>query len=454
MSTAGRKDPRTRALAATIAGALIGAVGGALIGGSLDGLRGALLGSAMGALALGTGEGVTDLRRLPGETKPEWWRIFAAVFMASALGGLVAIVFGDVRPIAVGIAMGFAVSLVGTVGLLSFRSNRLLLGLCCGLAVGVAAQFLGGWPLAIVGGAVALAYRLLGAALFRGADIARTVGERVPTEQVPFVVPFEARTRYVGAEYFRELAREASGEFRRNAPDVGIVESMDLLRGPTFDPDRLDPLIREFYEHTTRFKLEIRPEWRRRMRPAYRAFKRGLASRIGQANLPFDTEEAQRGVVSYVDTIELPSGDSDGGIETLRGWVRAYEETGEAIYVGVYTIFRDGETGFVSVGFPLPRANFTATLRPYNLDGGGLLLRSHDTGHEYPGHYLSAIEDGALTVIQVPSFSEEIEVFVDGGELRTEHRFTLSGLTFLTLHYEIERAGTPQAPGSDSEAAS
>ena len=40
-------------------------------------------------------------------------------------------------------------------------------------------------------------------------------------------------------------------------------------------------------------------------------------------------EEAQRGVVSTIDTIDFEGDD----IVDLRGWVRAFEETGEAIYL-------------------------------------------------------------------------------------------------------------------------
>ena len=148
-------------------------------------------------------------------------------------------------------------------------------------------------------------------------------------------MPFEAKSRRVGADYFRELARAADGTFKRNPPGIGIVASMDALRGPTFDPAAVDPLIREFYEHTSSFLLHIRPEWKRRAQPFFLAFKRGIASRIGQANLPFDTEETQAGVVSYIDTIDFTA----DGIVDLRGWVRAYEASGEAIYVGVYTTF-------------------------------------------------------------------------------------------------------------------
>ena len=436
-----RPDARSRALGAGAAGALLGAFGGVLIGESLYGGQGALLGLAGGALVFAAGEALTDLWRAPATAKPAAWRIFAAAFFAAAFGGAVELALGAVNAIAFGLVLGLVVSLVGTVGLLSFRSNRIVLGVACGLVVGAAAEVFGddvlgdAPPLAVVGAAITLAYRLIGAAWFRGGDVVEWVGERITPEQAAFVVPFEAKSGRVGAEYFRELAREADGTFKRNQPGIGIVESMEALRGPTFDPAEVDPLIREFYEHTSRFLLHIRPEWKRRAQPFFLAFKRGIASRIGQANLPFDTAETQAGVVSYIDTIDFTA----DGIVDLRGWVRAYEASGEAIYVGVYTTFRYDDVGFVSVGFPLPRANFTATLRPFNLEGGAFLLRSHDTGHDYTGHYLTAIEDGALTVLKVPSFAEEIEVFVAAGKLKTEHRFSVSGFNFLTLHYDIER---------------
>jgi hypothetical protein len=94
---------------------------------------------------------------------------------------------------------------------------------------------------------------------------------------------------------------------------------------------------------------------------------------------------------------------------------------------------------YVAVGFPFPAANFTATLAPSNHRGDGLLLRSI-ADDPYAGHYLSFIEDtGELTTLQLRAFGETIDVFADGDRLKTEHRFTLGGLVFLTLHYEIRR---------------
>ena len=160
-----------------------------------------------------------------------------------------------------------------------------------------------------------------------------------------------------------------------------------------------------------------------------------MARQIGQANLPFNQEEALRGVVSYIDTIDFQCND----IIDLRGWVRAFEATGEAIYVGVYTTFRHEDVGYVSVGFPLPESNFTATLLPHNIRESNFLLKSRNTGQPYPGHYLSTNEDGKLTVLALPSFNEEIEVYLEDGQLKTDHRFYLGGQNFLTLYYSIKR---------------
>ena len=163
-------------------------------------------------------------------------------------------------------------------------------------------------------------------------------------------MPFEARSRYVGADYVEQLAKVRGGTFRRNPPDVGILASLDSLDGPTFDARRVHPLIREFYEHTSRFRLSIVPEWRRWMKPGYELFKRLVAQPLGQAAIPSNIEEAQRGMVSTIDTIAL---DGDEEID-IRGWIRTFADSGKPIYVGIYTSFRHEDRGYVSVGFPIP----------------------------------------------------------------------------------------------------
>jgi hypothetical protein len=121
------------------------------------------------------------------------------------------------------------------------------------------------------------------------------MAEEVPASELRYVVPFEARSRYVGADYVEQLANVRGGTFRRNPPDVGILASLDSLDGPTFSAGRVHPLIREFYEHTSRFRLSIIPEWRRWMKLGYAIFKLVIAQPLGQAAIPSNIAEAQRG---------------------------------------------------------------------------------------------------------------------------------------------------------------
>ena len=178
------------------------------------------------------------------------------------------------------------------------------------------------------------------------------------------------------------------------------------------------------------------------MKPGYELFKRLIAQPLGQAAIPSNIEEAQRGMVSTIDTIAL-----DGSEEIdIRGWIRTFADSGRPIYVGIYTSFRHEDRGYVSVGFPIPSANFTATLLPCNEGEHDLVLTSR-TELAYPGHYLSSVdsERDALTVLKLLYFEERIFVYVAGGELRTDHSFSLAGQRFLTLRYEIDRLAAEQA---------
>jgi hypothetical protein len=301
----------------------------------------------------------------------------------------------------------------------------------------------------VTAAAAVLTYRCVSAAVFRDAQVS-LLAERAAADDLPFVVPLESRTRYVGTGYVRELAETLGGTYRAAADDVGIVGSVDQLAGPDFDPAQVDPLVREFYEHTTRFTLDIVPEWRLWVRPGYLLYRALLARPLGQANVPMNQREAQRGVRSRIDTITSAGSDA-GPVLDIRGWIRSYADTDEPIYVGIYTTYRssvDGvDRGYVSVGFPLPQASFTATLAPRARTGGGLVLSSRTdlspavAARTHAGHYLTYIdpESRDLTTLEVSGFSEELDVYVDGGSLRAEHAFWVFGFPFLVLHYEIRR---------------
>jgi hypothetical protein len=422
-----RRSRSGRLLDALVWGTLLGAAGGAVIGDAIDGL-GAVAGAVIGAALYAPAEAFTSLSRGAAEPKPIWQRIFASALVMALFGWLLGLLYDE--PLFIAIVSG------GLLGLLGLRPYKLALGLAVGVVVGVV---LSEAEPALVAAAVTVIYRLIAAIAYRDRPLVRIMAEEVPAAELRYVVPFEARSRYVGADYVEQLAHVRGGPFRRNPPDVGILASLDSLQGPTFDAARVHPLIREFYEHTSRFRLSITPEWRTWMRPGYELFKRVVAQPLGQAAIPSNTEEAQRGMVSTIDTIDL---DGDDEID-IRGWIRTFADSGKPIYVGIYTSFRHDDRGYVSVGFPIPSANFTATLLPRNVGEHDFELTSR-TDLDFPGHYLSSVDSDrdALTVLKLLYFEERIHVYVADAELKTDHSFALAGRRFLTLHYTIERRQT------------
>src|SRR4051812_24482715 len=272
-----RRSRRGRLLDALVWGTVLGAAGGAVLGAAVDGV-GALAGALLGAAVLAPAEAVTTLRRGPAEVKPLWLRILSSALLMALLGWALGLVYGPGHALLTGIISG------AVVGLLGLRAAKAALGVVVGAAVGALLGALDdAIAPAVVAAAVTVVYRLIAAVAYRGRPLVRVMAEEVPASELRYVVPFEARSRYVGADYVEQLAKVRGGTFRRNPPDVGILASLDSLDGPTFDPGRVHPLIREFYEHTSRFRLSIIPEWRRWMKPGYELFKRLVAQPLGQA---------------------------------------------------------------------------------------------------------------------------------------------------------------------------
>src|SRR5690348_1639059 len=411
-----------------ITSGVIGGMAGAALAGH-RGPRAGGVGAVAGAAALAACDAVARARQRPGEIPPLWARIATSAALVAPLGWAIGRVSGA-GPVTVGAATGT----VG--GLLGIRPQKVLLGPLFGAAVGgVLAARRRPVPAAVTAAITMAAYRAASALVFRDAQVS-LLAEQVRAEDLPFVVPRESRSRYVGTGYVRELAEVLGGRYVAGAADVGIVGSVSELAGPDLDPAGIDPLVREFYEHTTRFTLDIVPQWRFWVRPGYLLYRAVVARPLGQANVPMNQRETQRGIRSRIDTISADGSD----VVAIRGWIRSFADTDEPIYVGIYTTYRHGGRGYVSVGFPLPQASFTATLLPRARPGGGLVLTSR-SDLDQPGHYLAYIDPSTkdLTVLAVHGFAEQLDVYLHDGNLRAEHAFSIFGLPFLVLHYRMHR---------------
>jgi hypothetical protein len=423
-------DDRTggnRSAGLAFAGAIGAAAGFSLAAGRRA--RDRALAGVAGAAVVTASEAVARHRQQPGRIPALWHRILVSGALAAPVGAAVG---HATHAGPVGMATG-AGAVAGAMGL---RPQKVALGPVFGAVLGRAVTRIApGAPPSVVAAATVVGYRIVSAAVFRDAQL-DLLAERVDPGDLPFVVPLESRTRYVGVDYVRTLAGVLGGAYVRDAPDAGIVASLDALAGPDFDPSAVDARVRRFYEHTSRYSLDIVPQWRPWVRPGYLLYRTLVARPLGQANVPMNQREALRGVHSRIDTIDV-EGD---GVVDVRGWIRSFADDDAPIYTGIYTTYRDAERGYVSVGFPLPQASFTATLVPRAREDGGLTLTSRsDLPH--PGHYLTYVDPGTrqLTALAVHGFAEELDVYVsdDDGEVRAEHAFWVFGLPFLVLHYRI-----------------
>ena len=142
-------------------------------------------------------------------------------------GWLLGLVYGPDEPLLTGILSG------ALVGLFGLRPAKAALGLLVGVALGSVFQALDSAPEpALIAAAVTLAYRLIAAVAYRGRPLVRVMAEEVPASELRYVVPFEARSRYVGADYVEQLAKVRGGTFRRHRPTSGSSPRLTAWMGP------------------------------------------------------------------------------------------------------------------------------------------------------------------------------------------------------------------------------
>src|SRR6266571_1670372 len=181
-----------------IVAGVIGGVAGAALAGH-RGARAAGLGAVAGAAGLAVSEAVARARQRPGEIPPLWQRIATSAALVAPLGWAAGRIT-RAGPVAVGAATGA----VG--GLLGIRPQKVLLGPVFGAAVGgLLATGRRPVPASVAASTTMLAYRSASALVFRDAQVS-LLAEQVKAEELPFVVPTESRSPYVGTGYVRELA--------------------------------------------------------------------------------------------------------------------------------------------------------------------------------------------------------------------------------------------------------
>jgi hypothetical protein len=218
----------------------------------------------------------------------------------------------------------------------------------------------------------------------------------------------------------------------------GLLPDVRRCDGPGFDASRLRPQIRDFYEVTADWQLDVWSRWSRWAEPGGRLINATFARRLRQLALPLDPLDTAYGMTSRVITFTAPDGEHLG-----TAWQRTLRTTGATVFGGFYgTVSLPGASRpSVRVVFPLPNGSVTVFLRPEVTATGDLLLTSPRGEFGQDGAYLVVREAGSDHgwVRRVP-LHERFDVFLDpAGDLRCDHQLLLRRAEVIRLHYRLRR---------------
>jgi hypothetical protein len=268
--------------------------------------------------------------------------------------------------------------------------------------------------------------------------LVRLSGKRIRKTEAPWLECVLGKPGIIGTGVYQRIAEEerlAIGQ----PPDAGLISNFENLRGPSFDPQRVDKRIRHFYEHTALYNLEVWSEVYFAGKFVLWLLVEFISRRMDQLNFPISSLEVAKGMTSEVVELREP----DSGRLEYTGWLRRFRATGKVIYAGLYSVSRiPGEANpCVKVTFPCFGSS-NVYLRPCVYADGTFGLVSTGAAFGRSGFY-RVVESGPdhLRVKNFTTLHEIFHVYADeDGILRTDHEITFLGLTILKLHYKMTPA--------------
>jgi hypothetical protein len=243
----------------------------------------------------------------------------------------------------------------------------------------------------------------------------------------------------IGDRPYEETAEREDLEIVRNAKESGLIPDFDALKSPSFDPARVHPKIRDFYEQTHKYRLDT---WATTYFPARLALwllVTTISRRVNQLNFPIDGLGTAAGMTSEILLLKR----RDGSIR-YTGWFRRLKPDNRVIYTGFYMTEKPPATDgpCVKVVFPMPDGNATVVLKPGHFEETGFTLSSRGSAWGDAGFYrVQKSGSEAKRIWRITTLHETFRLWLDEEDLvRCEHAIRFLGFRVLTLHYRMSTA--------------
>lgn len=264
----------------------------------------------------------------------------------------------------------------------------------------------------------------------------RTVGRRIDleSEHTWLTAPISGRGTVADSWLPTEAARIGGWLDRDPDPRSGLLPSLDALAGPGFDPAAVHAALRDFYEHTSAWRMDAWTKWSRGFAGPGALIESLYGRRLQQLALPVDALAVAHGVDSEIVRIVGADGAHAGS-----AWLRTLRRTGDYMFSGYYRVgsLPGHNQPSVHVSFPLEQGNVQVYLRPSNGPDGAMTLSSPPGPFGDDGAYVTVLDGGRTYAARVP-VHEEFRLYVDDeGIARTDHVLKLWGATAVRLHYRL-----------------
>jgi hypothetical protein len=265
--------------------------------------------------------------------------------------------------------------------------------------------------------------------------LVRLTGRRIRKTDAPWLDCVLGKPGVIGTGVYQRIGQEENLELSQ-PPDAGLIEDFAVLRGPSFDPDLVDPRIRHFYQHAALYRLEVWSEVYFAGKFVLWLLVEFISRRMDQLNFPISSLEVAKGMTSEIVQLR----ETSTGRLVHTGWLRRFKSTGKVIYAGLYSITRVPEEAnpCVKVTFPCYGSS-SVYLRPSANPDHSFQLDSSGSGFGRSGFY-RIVESGPdhWRVRNFRSLHELFHVYVDEENiLRVDHKISFIGLTMLRLHYKM-----------------
>lgn len=262
-------------------------------------------------------------------------------------------------------------------------------------------------------------------------------GRKVAASSAAWLLGPFGEVNGIGRQFIDQLVQKEKLYVDESRDVKGLLRSIKQLNLPAVELMKLDPLVIDFYENTSRYKLQLSVNWNPFFKPFGFLLRLVFSRRIKQLNIPLRATESAAQLKSAV--IHLKDKQTHQVKRTV--WFRSNQVTDEVVYAGVYeTCHLPSEKTCIKAIFPLPNGSATVILKPSVGQRGELILDSSGRRFGDSGFYfLLRDASGQLWAKFIRSFRDKLVVEAQNGQITATQTLSLWHIRVLTFVYQMKK---------------